>query len=367
MNKFVNLGSWNDYKTLPLNLDCYPPIRLYNHNTLDQLNPYPIESSDRVMDMRKASEAHRIVRKYIQEYIKPQMKVEDICEKLENKTRELFPNNDQKSGIGFPTGFSINECVAHDSPVPNDKRIINKKDIIKVDFGTHVNGNIIDSAFTIAWNPTYEPLLKATEEATWSGIRMAGPDAVISDISEEIQEVIESHEINIKGKTYSVKAVKNLGGHDIEPYKIHGKTALILGAPHPAQKNMRMVANKCYAIETFVTAGDGAVGWAQNDMSLPTTLYSKIHDAPKTHLSLKSSKKLLNFINMKYGTLPFCTRWLTKDFGDYKFALAQLVKNKLVHAYPPLSEKKGTLSAQTEHTIFLHDYGKEILSIGPDY
>ena len=36
---------------------------------------------------------------------------------------------------------------------------------------------------------------------------------------------MESYEVEIKGKVFPVKVVKNLNGHSIDPYKIHaGKT-----------------------------------------------------------------------------------------------------------------------------------------------
>jgi len=37
------------------------------------------------------------------------------------------------------------------------------------DFGTQINGKIIDSAFTVAFDPRYDPLLKAVQEATDTG------------------------------------------------------------------------------------------------------------------------------------------------------------------------------------------------------
>jgi len=42
------------------------------------------------------------------------------------------------------------------------------------------------------------------------------------DIGSAIQEVMESYEVEIKGKTYPVKAVRNISGHDILQYHIHG-------------------------------------------------------------------------------------------------------------------------------------------------
>lgn len=44
---------------------------------------------------------------------------------------------------------------------------------MKVDIGVHVKGRIVDSAFTLSWNPDYEPLLKAVQDATNTGVRVS--------------------------------------------------------------------------------------------------------------------------------------------------------------------------------------------------
>ena len=36
-------------------------------------------------------------------------------------------------------------------------------DVCKIDFGTHVNGRIIDSAFTVTFNPKYDRLKEAVK------------------------------------------------------------------------------------------------------------------------------------------------------------------------------------------------------------
>lgn len=41
-----------------------------------------------------------------------------------------------------------------------------------MDFGVHVKGRILDSAFTMTFEPTYDELLKAVEDATNTGIRV---------------------------------------------------------------------------------------------------------------------------------------------------------------------------------------------------
>lgn len=50
--------------------------------------------------------------------------------------------------------------------------MLQKEDILKVDFGVHVRGRIVDSAFTMSWDPTYDKLLEAVKAATNTGIRV---------------------------------------------------------------------------------------------------------------------------------------------------------------------------------------------------
>jgi hypothetical protein len=38
------------------------------------------------------------------------------------------------------------------------------------DFGTQINGHIVDCAFTVAFNPKYNPLLDAVKAATNTGM-----------------------------------------------------------------------------------------------------------------------------------------------------------------------------------------------------
>ena len=44
----------------------------------------------------------------------------------------------------------------------------------------------------------------------------------MTDIGEAIQEVMESYEIELDGKTIPIKPIRNLCGHNIGQYRIHG-------------------------------------------------------------------------------------------------------------------------------------------------
>lgn len=90
--------------------------------------------------------------------------------------------------------------------------------------------------------------LKSHQEAG-IGVRM-------SDIGAAIQEAMESYEVQIGGQTLPVKSIRNLNGHDIIQYSIHG------GKSVPIVKGgdqTKMEEGETFAIETFGSTGKGYV------------------------------------------------------------------------------------------------------------
>ncbi|XP_064784942.1 methionine aminopeptidase 2-like [Oncorhynchus masou masou] len=311
-------------------------------------------------DFRQAAEAHRQVRNYINTWIKPGMTMIDICERLEDCSRRLIKENGLKAGLAFPTGCSINHVAAHYTPNAGDPTVLQYNDVCKIDFGTHINGRIIDCAFTVTFNPKYDRLLEAVRDATNTGIRCAGIDVRLCDVGETIQEVMESYEVEIDGKTYQVKPIRNLNGHSIGQYRIHaGKTVPIVKGGEAT----RMEEGEVYAIETFGSTGRGAV---HGDMDC--SHYMKNFNVGHVPIRLPRAKHLLNVINDNFGTLAFCRRWLDRQ-GESKYlmALKNLCDLGIIDPYPPLCDTKGSYTAQYEHTILLRPTCKEVVSRGDDY
>jgi methionine aminopeptidase len=50
--------------------------------------------------------------------------------------------------------------------------VLQRGDVLKVDFGVQVKGRIVDSAFTLTWEHTYDTLIEAVKAATDTGIRV---------------------------------------------------------------------------------------------------------------------------------------------------------------------------------------------------
>ncbi|GIL96663.1 hypothetical protein Vretimale_2425 [Volvox reticuliferus] len=342
-------GEWQSYKDDNLWRETSAEKRELERLNWDMLN-----------EVRRAAEVHRQVRKHMMTVVKPGIRLFDMCEQLEDMVRTLIEANGLEQGIAFPTGCSLNYVAAHWTPNGGDKTVLQYDDVMKIDFGTHVGGRIIDSAFTVHFNPKFDPLIAAVKDATNTGLKTAGVDVRLCDVGEAVQEVMESYEVELDGRTYPIKCVRNLNGHSIGPYQIHaGKSVPIVRGGEAT----RMEEGEFFAIETFGTTGKGYV---RED--LECSHYMKNFDAGHVPLRLPRAKQLLATIDKNFGTLAFCRRYLDRLGEDkYLMALKNLCDAGVVDPYPPLCDAKGSYVAQFEHTFYLHPTRKEVLSRGDDY
>ncbi|KAJ5861072.1 methionine aminopeptidase 2 [Penicillium soppii] len=327
---------------------------------LDNLN------SDFLSDYRQAAEAHRQVRQWAQRSIKPGQTLLEIANGIEDSARRLVGHDGLTegdsliAGMGFPTGLNIDNVVAHYSPNAGCKTVLAQNNVLKVDIGIHVGGRIVDSAFTMAFDPVYDNLLEAVKDATNTGVREAGIDVRVGELGGLIQEAMESYECEINGKVHPIKAIRNLCGHTILPYSIHGTKSV----PFIKSDDMtKMEEGDVFAIETFGSTGSGRYVEGGE-----VSHYALRGDANPKNLALSSAKSVLGAIKKNFSTIPFCRRYLDR-IGQEKYLLGlnSLVKSGIVEDYPPLNEKEGTYTAQFEHTILLRPNIKEVISRGDDF
>lgn len=160
-------------------------------------------------------------------------------------------------------------------------------------------------------------------------IQHAGIDARMSDIGAAVQEVMESYEVEIDGKTKPVKAIRSLNGHDIIRYHIHGSKQVPFTKNNSRQK---MEEGEVFAIETFGTTGKGYLYDDVCNQSPPLSFfgthnvqetyltrrqvgiygYGRNENVSGAHLRLASAKSLLKTIDANFGSLVFCRRYLER-------------------------------------------------------
>lgn len=148
---------------------------------------------------------------------------------------------------------------------------------------------------------------------------------------------MESHEVTIGNNTYTVKAVQNLCGHSIAPYRIHaGKSVpIVKGGPQT-----KMEEGELFAIETFGSTGKGRV-FEGPDCSH----YMKNFEYESVALRNPKAKALLSEIDNRFGTLAFCRKWLEETFPRHIVPLNALVAAGAVDPYPPLNDISGSYVA----------------------
>ncbi|MDP3758286.1 MAG: type II methionyl aminopeptidase [Candidatus Daviesbacteria bacterium] len=294
-------------------------------------------------DKQKILKAGKIsgeVKEYAKTIIKKGMPLLEIAEKIENKIIELGGKP------AFPVNTSINEIAAHYTPSANDSSIAHG--LLKVDLGVHIDGWIADTAISFDLENLGEnkKLIQASKDALENAIELVskkiGKKEILTtgEMGEKIQETIES-----KG----FLPIINLSGHQIEQYNLHAGLTI----PNIDNKSTEIISPGLYAIEPFVTDGNGKIRDGK-----PSGIYMLTNPkTPRTPIA----REVLEYIGEEYQTLPFCSRWLVKKFGmKTMFALKQLEENGSLHQFPQLVESSNSKVAQTEHTILITEKGVEV-------
>lgn len=373
--------------------------------TTSTITSVPIEES-----LRIAGDIHKHVRRKMRDsnILVPGAKLIDIANFIETETKayasiaiDTVNGSSINGGIGFPVGLSVNDCAAHYHPHSQDTHaILSNSDIVKVDFGTEVNGWIVDSAFTTRIDSSShsqsqsqsinsiqgpvkrthcnshsftvddcDSLISCMKDATDLGIRNIGIDVRISDWSASIEELIRSHD--------GIHPIYNLTGHDIKHEIIHGNMRLPSVQNAVDDKNERFKEG-VYAIETF-----GARLPKKKSVSTPRQVEVDEHGESTIFrldpglakysaaelrnripiFRIQSVQRVFSQIRTRFRTLPFCERYMQPSD---RTPVSLLVKNGLLLSYPPLCTDTGSITAQFEHTVYVKD-STTVFSRDDDY
>jgi methionyl aminopeptidase len=288
----------------------------------------------------KAGRITREVRAVVKSKVKVGMSYLQACELVE---KEIEIRGGKPA---FPVGIGVNQVTAHYSPGEDDESLFKESDLIKVDFGVHVDGYVADTAVSMTFNPDYDLILEVTERALNVAIAATRNETRTGEIGGEIHK---------EAARFGFKTIQNLTGHTLDRYVVHaGKSIPNLYMPGtPSLKK-----GDVFAIEPFVTFGKAA---------------GYVVDGPSRSIfSLVARKKtgaadLDAFVARVWDdrkTLPFTPRWYSDGLGEEKAKgiVTKLVAKRVMRAYPILVEASGYPVAQFEHTMGLDENGLRILT-----
>ncbi len=284
------------------------------------------------IEEEKLLRAGRIAKKVLDYAInitKPGVPVIEICNQVEKRIIELGGKP------AFPCNVSIDDIAAHYSSPIEDKTVIPEGALVKIDVGVHIDGYIADTAKTICFNQQLSDLVESAEEALNEALCAIKAGVEVRKISSIIEKTI---------KRYGFKPIKNLSGHLMKRYLLHGGKSI----PNIAENcKGKILEGEVYAIEPFSTTGVGMVG----DLN-KAYIYNFIKVKGANN---KREKKFLKVIKSKFRNLPFSERWLVDFFPSHevKLLLKKFVKEGALHEYPVLREISGGIVAQAEHTVIV--------------
>jgi len=216
----------------------------------------------------------------------------EICEYVES---EIIKRG---AKCAFPVNTSLNEVAAHYTAEPNDPKTVSDSDLVKIDLGAQINGYIADTAVTVNYDPQYDSLVQAAENALQAAMSMIKVGVKSKDVGRKIQNTIMD---------MGLKPIANLSGHSLDQYTIHaGKTV----------PNMWTIGsfsfseNEAFACEPFVTTKN-ALGFVRNGkikniFALASRKMTKDDEADK----------LLEYIWNNFNMLPFALRWIVKEWEE---------------------------------------------------
>lgn len=249
---------------------------------------------------------------------------------------------DAGCGFGFPLNLSLDHQAAHYSCPVGDKSLIPEHGLLKVDAGAHCNGYLADSAITINLGNDlgiHQTLCIAAEQALNAAIDTFRPGRTLHEVGVAINSVM---------KEYGVKAVSNLGGHQLAQFTLHAGE-FVPNIPQP-ENGYVIAEDDTFAIEPFSTNGQGAI---HNGNQTYIYRYEK---ARKKNISM-ADKRLQEQFKATFSTLPFSPRWVTFiPVTRLDQVIRKFTSWGVLDYYHILVETPGSLVAQFEHTVIVeHD------------
>lgn len=299
----------------------------------------------------KAGKIVSKIRSDASEMIKEGCLVLDLVEYVEGEILK------QDAEIAFPCNVSINEVAAHYTSPANDKTVIHAGDLVKLDLGAMVNGCIADSAVTIMAEGNIDErfsqdqinenqeLIEASAAGLEAAIATVRAGVELNKIGAAVHEAISDFEFN---------PIFNLMGHSLEQYNLHAGISV---PNYDNNDTFKLDEGQAVAIEPFATTGMGYINDAPGHY-----IYSYMANKP---FRMKSTQKVLNYIQNNNQYVPFSGRWITDKFGERRggIALKQLSDAMAIYPYAPLKEKKGCFVSQKEHTLIVEKEGCTVTTL----
>ena len=283
----------------------------------------------------------------------------------------------------FPATIAANDLAAHfttnhlieDVEGWQGGMILEKGDLMKIDYGVHIKGHIGDNAMSIEIGNgnNHTEQIKAAKEARDAAIEVMHPGTPWWKVgAAAAQPSLDA----------GFQPIRNLCGHQLKPWELHAGVSIPSYACGPDNRGFKGAVEEggIYAIEPFNTTGK--TGMIENIGGRESSnIYRVTGNTTSRKARAKGQLKPLGAqmarnLEERYGTLPFAERWafpmLEKPFPDadeesrqskWNALVKKLISIRFIETYHALRCIDGGTIAQFEHTVHITDGGPEILTV----
>ncbi|KAI9307274.1 peptidase M24, structural domain-containing protein [Cunninghamella echinulata] len=307
----------------------------------------------------KYKDAATITNKVLGEVIKlcvPGAKVLDICiagdKLIDEATKGIYK--------GYPTTISLNNCVAHFSPLPTDpeaETVLNEGDVAKIQLGTQIDGYCSTVGHTLVVGATAEKpvtgvkadVIQAAETALQAAIRLIRPGNKNMEITKVVDKIAAA---------YGTKPVEGMLSHQQLKDVTDGKKQIILNPSEGHLKDFQRIEfaeNEVYCLDILISSGEGKV----RKLDTRTTVYKKT--GTRYLLKMATSRQVFSEIQAKAGNFPFSLRDL-EDEKRARMGILECAKHQTVLPYDIVYERDDAVVAQFLTTVLVTKNGNVLVA-----
>ncbi|KAG2743543.1 proliferation-associated protein 1 [Suillus brevipes Sb2] len=268
-------------------------------------------------------------------------------------------------GLAFPISISVNNTVAHFSPLASDplsSQVLAKGDVVKVHIGAHIDGFAAISAETIVVGASeQEPVTGRKADvikAAWHAAEIAMRLVKVGNKNFTVTDAVAK-----TAAAWDCKPVEGMLSCQQSQNVIDGKKRIILN-PNETQRrdteSITFAEDEVYGIDILISSGEDGKARIEDSR---TTIYQK--DSSVTYqLKMKNSRAVFSEVQKKAGAFPFNVRAL-EDEKRARLGLQEAVQHGLIKPYEVVYTPANTFVAAFHFTIALVPAGPLLLTHPP--
>ncbi|KAJ7773357.1 peptidase M24, structural domain-containing protein [Mycena metata] len=268
-------------------------------------------------------------------------------------------------GLAFPTSVSVNNTVAHFSPLasdPQSSQVLAKDDMVKLHIGAQIDGFAAISAETIVVGATAENPVTGRRadvlKAAWHAAEIAMRTVKVGNKNWAVTQVVDK-----VASAWDCKPVEGMLSCQQTQNVIDGKKRIILNPSEQQKRDFETATfaeGEVYGIDVLVSSGED--GKARMEEAR-TTIYQR-ESTVTYQLKMKNSRAVFSEVQKKAGAFPFNIRSL-EDEKRSRMGLQEAVQHGLVKPYEVIYTPANTFVAAFHFTIALLPGGPSLITHPP--